>query len=66
MWPVFLTIDKEPHVLAEREETNLMCGSPLFRTFKILLVFFDRIFFSTLHVYQREILDQVLEYVLVV
>ena len=46
--PVFLIIDKVPHVLAHREETNLMYRGPLFPSFKILLVFFDRIFFWTL------------------
>ena len=64
---VFLIIDKVSYVLAQREERNLMCSCPLFPSFKILLVFFRffyRIFFSTLLVYQRKILYQVLECVL--
>ena len=47
------------------KETHLMCGGLLFPIFKILLVFFDRLFFSTLLVYQRKILYQMLEFVLV-
>ena len=47
------------------KETNLMCGGPLFPNFKILLVFFDRVFFSTLLVCQRKILYQMLECILV-
>ena len=40
------------------KETNLMWGDPFFPNFKILLVFFNRVFFSTLLVYQRKILYQ--------
>ena len=47
--PVFLMIDKVPHELAQREEMNL----------EILLVFFDRIS------YQRVVLYQKVECVLV-
>ena len=47
------------------KETNLMCGAPLFPNFKILLIFFDCVFFLTLLVYQRKILCQMLECVLV-
>ena len=42
-----------------------MWDGPLSPGFKILLVFFDRIFFLTLLLYLREILYQVLECVLV-
>ena len=62
---LFFIINRWPHVLAQREETNLMCGDPFFPSFKVLLVFFDHIFFSTLLVYQTEILYQGLECVLV-
>ena len=48
-----------------RKETNLMCGGPLFPNFKILLVVFDCVFFLKLLVYQRKILYQMLECVLV-
>ena len=48
------------------EETNLMCSGPLSPSFKVLLVFFDCILFLTLLAYKRDILYQVLEYVLVV
>ena len=47
------------------KKTNLMCGGPLFPNFKILLVLFDRVFFSTLLEYQRKIFYQMLECVLV-
>ena len=43
-----------------------MYGGPLVPSFRMLLAPFDRIFSSTLLLYQREILYQVLEYVLVV
>ena len=54
-----------PHVFVQGEETNQMCGRALFPSFKVLLVFFDRIFLSTLLEYQREILYQGMECVLV-
>ena len=63
--PVFSIVDRVPHVLTQHEETNLMCGGPFFPSFKILLVFFDDTFFWTLLVYQREILFQGLECILV-
>ena len=47
------------------KETNLMCSGPLFANLKILLVFFDRVFFSKLLVCQRKIFYQMLECVLV-
>ena len=47
-----------------RKETNLMYGGPLFPSFEILLVYFDRVFFSTLLLYQRETSYQMLECVL--
>ena len=62
--PVFVIIDRVPNVLAQREEANVMCGGTLFPSFKIFLVFFDCIFFSTPLEYQREILYQGLECVL--
>ena len=47
------------------KETNLMWGGPLFTNFRIMLVYFDRVFFSTLLVYQSKILYQMPECVLV-
>ena len=63
--PIFFRIGKVPRVLVQQEETNLMCGGPLFTRFKVLLIFFG-ISFLILFVYQREVLYQVLECILMV
>ena len=59
--PAFLMIDTVPQALTQWEGNE---PDVRWSTFQILK-YFDRIFFSTLLIYQREILYQVLKCVLV-